>query len=151
MKVCSTDSLKSTATETTQAVKFVRFSEKIRIRKILSRKDYTLEEIKATWSSQEERQQISRQRREDIKEIDDGEDFKDFMLALVLLLVFIVVGICLLDCRCFLSTTTPLQNTTLIELKNETLTISRVGWRNITSKGQEIETVGVGCEEWWPS
>jgi hypothetical protein len=78
-KVFSTGSLtKSTATEeTTQAVKFVRFSEKIRIRKTLSRKDYTLEETEATWSSREERQQISRQCRKEIKKINHGEKLKD--------------------------------------------------------------------------
>ena len=76
-KAFSTDSLKSTATETTQAVKCVRFSEKIHFRKTLSRQEYTLEETEAAWSSREERQQISTQRREEIKKINYGEKFKD--------------------------------------------------------------------------
>jgi hypothetical protein len=80
-KVFKTDSeegsLQSTATETTQVVKFVRFSEKTRVRKTLSRKDYALEETEATWSSLEERQQISRQCWKEIKKINHGEKLKD--------------------------------------------------------------------------
>jgi hypothetical protein len=40
-KTCADDSIKSTTTKTPQAVKFVRFSKKIRTRKPASRKDPT--------------------------------------------------------------------------------------------------------------
>jgi hypothetical protein len=66
------------ADETTQVVKVVRFSKKTRrTRKTLSRKDYTLEETEASWSSLEDRQQILRQCHKEIKKIDRGEEFKD--------------------------------------------------------------------------
>jgi hypothetical protein len=58
-------------------VKVVRFSEKFRVRKTLSRKDYTLEEAKASWSSLEDLQQILRQCHKEIKKIDNGEKFND--------------------------------------------------------------------------
>jgi hypothetical protein len=71
-------SFRSTATETTQVTKCVRFSsEKTRIRKTLSRKDYTLEESKASWLSHEDGQIISRQCCKEIKKIDDGKKLKD--------------------------------------------------------------------------
>jgi hypothetical protein len=77
-KTCSVDSIKSTATETTQVVKVLRFSKKTcSTRKTLSRKDYTLEETEASWSSLEDRQQILRQCHKEIKKIDRGEKFKD--------------------------------------------------------------------------
>jgi hypothetical protein len=77
-KTCSVDSIKSTATETTQVVKVLRFSKKTRsTRKTLSRKDYTLEETEASWSSLEDRQQILRRCHKEIKKIDRGEKFKD--------------------------------------------------------------------------
>jgi hypothetical protein len=64
----------STATENTQVVEFVQFSEKNHIYRTLSREDYTLEETNATWSSREERQRVSRQCRKEIKKIDNGEE-----------------------------------------------------------------------------
>ena len=72
-------SVTSTATpETTQVVKSVRFSsKKTRIRKTLSREDYTHEESKASWLSCEDGQNISRQCCKEVKKIDDGKKFKD--------------------------------------------------------------------------
>jgi hypothetical protein len=77
-ETCSDDSVKSTATGTTQFVKVVRFSKKNRsTRKTLSRKDYTLEETEASWSSLEDLQKILRRCHKEIKKIDLGEKFKD--------------------------------------------------------------------------
>jgi hypothetical protein len=57
-----------TTTHETSVKHLVRFSEKKRVRKILSRKDYTLEETKATWWTFEESQQIAIQQcRKEIK------------------------------------------------------------------------------------
>jgi hypothetical protein len=88
----SESSVQSTATETTQVMKFVRFSEETHIRKTLSREDYTLEETKATWSSRGER------KREEIKKIDAIEDLKDVMLLALVLLLSTHLGISLLGC-----------------------------------------------------
>jgi hypothetical protein len=76
-RTCSDDSIKSTTTEPTQAVKFVRFSKKIRTRKTMSRKDYTLEETDASFSSREDHQQTLRQCHKEVKKIGHGEKFKD--------------------------------------------------------------------------
>jgi hypothetical protein len=65
-------SVESTATETTQLEKCVWFSNKKHIRKTLSLKDYTLEEIKASWWSREECRKISRRCQKEVKKIDDG-------------------------------------------------------------------------------
>ena len=68
----------STARETTQqAVKCVRFSENNNICKTLSRKNYTLEESKASWLSREDSKKILRQCYKEIKKIDHGMTFKD--------------------------------------------------------------------------
>jgi hypothetical protein len=78
IKSTTTTTTTTTGTETTQAVEqLVRFSEKKRVRKTLSRKDYTLDETKATWWSVEESGQIARQYTKEIKKIERGEKFKD--------------------------------------------------------------------------
>jgi hypothetical protein len=77
-KTYSDDSIKSTITETTQVVKFVRFSKKIRrTRRTLSRNDYTLDETDASFSSVKDLQQLLRQCDKEVKKIDHGEKFKD--------------------------------------------------------------------------
>jgi hypothetical protein len=73
----SEGSILSTATESTQVEKVVRFSKKTRTRKTLSRNDYTLEEAESSFSSLEDHQQILRQCHKEIKKIDHGEKFKD--------------------------------------------------------------------------
>jgi hypothetical protein len=73
----SEGSIISTATETTQLVKHVRFSDQNCIRKTLSRMDYTVEECKASWLSREEGRKILRQCEKEVKKIDDGKKFKD--------------------------------------------------------------------------
>jgi hypothetical protein len=92
LRTYSESSVESTATETTQIMKFVRFSEKTHIRKTLSRKDYTLEETKATWSSRGEH------KRQEIKKIDAVEDLKDVMLLVLVFLLSTHLGISLLGC-----------------------------------------------------
>jgi hypothetical protein len=76
-KSSSERSIMSTATETTQVVKRVRFSEINRVRYTLSRMNYTVEECNASWLSREDGRKIWRQCEKEIKKINDGKKFKD--------------------------------------------------------------------------
>jgi hypothetical protein len=80
-KSSSERSVMSTATETTQVVKRVRFSEKNRIYETLSRMNYTIEECNASWLSREDSRKIRRQCKKEIKKISDGNQFKDKKLC----------------------------------------------------------------------
>jgi hypothetical protein len=60
--------------EPTERVEFtIRFSDNVAFRKTLSRKDYTPEELEASWNSHEESKAIHKQRSKEIRKIDKGE------------------------------------------------------------------------------
>ena len=68
----------TTMIEPTERVEFtVRFSHNVAIRKTLSLKDYTIEELEACWYSQEESKAIQKQCREEIRRIEMGKKLND--------------------------------------------------------------------------
>jgi hypothetical protein len=70
-------SAQSDATEAINKEGFVRFSNKRCVCKTLSHKDYTPEEVEATWYSREECGRIRKQCRKEIKKMNVGEKPKD--------------------------------------------------------------------------
>jgi hypothetical protein len=76
-KTISDCSTKSESTATTEQEFRVRFSEKVRIRKALSHKDYTPEEIQACWYNGEENQRIRRNCKKEIRKMNEGCKVKD--------------------------------------------------------------------------
>ena len=71
-------SIKSVSTAATEQDEFrVRFSEKIVVRKIISRKNYTAEEIQACWFTAEELQRIHRHCGKEIRRLNEGMKLKD--------------------------------------------------------------------------
>jgi hypothetical protein len=69
---------KATKKETATPEKLsIRFSDNVSFRKTLSRKDYTPEDVEASWYSHEESKAISTQCIKEIKRMDMGEKLKD--------------------------------------------------------------------------
>jgi hypothetical protein len=76
-KTNSNCSARSSATDTTTVEKFVRFGNKDTFRKTLSIKDYTPDEVRATWYVSEDYQRILRQCQKEIRKINQGGELKD--------------------------------------------------------------------------
>jgi hypothetical protein len=73
----SDHSARSTLTEATQIEKSVAFAPHATVRHTIARQDLSSEELKATWFSEEEYLQISKQCSKQIHKMDRGETFKD--------------------------------------------------------------------------
>ena len=72
---CTTNTESTAATEQEEVC--VRFSERTYVRKTLSKKDYTSQEVQACWYTSEENRRIHKRRRKEVRKIDEGNKLKD--------------------------------------------------------------------------
>ena len=76
-KKSSNRSAKSSSTDATTLEKCVRFEKRHRSRKTLSIKDYTPDEVRATWYTSEDVLRRSRKYRKEIRKMNEGGKLKD--------------------------------------------------------------------------
>jgi hypothetical protein len=73
LKTISNCSGKSSATDATAVEKYVRFKKKDMLRNTLSIKDYTPDEVRATWYVSEDYKRISRRCQKEIRKMNKGD------------------------------------------------------------------------------
>jgi hypothetical protein len=76
-KTSSDHSAKSSATDATTIEKCVTFEKRSMFRNTLSIKDYTPDEVRATWYTREDVRRISRQCQKEIRKMNKGDKLKD--------------------------------------------------------------------------